>query len=97
AALTRRITPSVALSPAFMAVFMSSVRRVLSMGFGIRDSGFGKAREPATHWARPAPGYSAAAGDQYRRWRLVTSREVRRAWRFTAAAALRLRSWVGFS
>ena len=34
---------------------------------------------------------------QYRRWRLVTSRELRRAWRFTAAAALRLRSWVGFS
>src|SRR3546814_5655399 len=34
---------------------------------------------------------------QYRRWRLVTSSEVRRAWRCTAAAALRLRSWVGFS
>src|SRR3546814_14934881 len=34
---------------------------------------------------------------QYRRWRLVTSREVRRAWRFTAEAALRLRPWVGFS
>ena len=36
-------------------------------------------------------------GTQYRRWRLVTSRELRRIWRFTAAAALRLRSWVGFS
>src|SRR5690606_21947699 len=35
--------------------------------------------------------------DQYSRWRLVTSREARRDWRFTAAAALRLRSWVGFS
>ena len=34
---------------------------------------------------------------QYSRWRLVTSRELRRAWRLTAAAALRLRSWVGFS
>src|SRR3546814_15175766 len=34
---------------------------------------------------------------QYRRWCLVTSREVRRAWRFTAAAALRLRSRGGFS
>lgn len=35
--------------------------------------------------------------DQYRRLRLVTSREVRRIWRFTAAAAFRLRSCVGFS
>src|SRR5690606_23547847 len=47
---------------------------------------------------RPGRGAQRAGGpDQYRRWRLVTSREVRRAWRFTAAAALRLRSWVGFS
>src|SRR5690606_1082826 len=43
-----------------------------------------------------APRAGGAAG-QYRRWRLVTSRAARRAWRFTAAAALRLRSWVGFS
>ena len=35
--------------------------------------------------------------DQYMRWRLVTSRETRRRWRLTAAARLRLRSWVGFS
>ncbi len=35
--------------------------------------------------------------DQYKRLRLVTSREVRRILRFTAAAAFRLRSCVGFS
>ncbi len=43
------------------------------------------------------PAFAANHRAQYRRWRLVTSREARRAWRFTAAAALRLRSWVGFS
>src|SRR5690606_2683882 len=43
------------------------------------------------------PGTTMSAQAQYRRWRLVTSRDMRRIWRFTAAAALRLRSWVGFS
>ena len=36
---------------------------------------------------------AAAVKRQARR----TSRELRRDWRLTAAAALRLRSWVGFS
>ena len=48
---------------------------------------------------RPGMAALTAQGSayQYNRWRLVTSRELRRSWRFTAAAALRLRSWVGFS
>lgn len=50
---------------------------------------------PGARAGRAAAG--GPGGPQYRRWRLVTSRETRRAWRFTAAAALRLRSWVGFS
>ena len=44
-----------------------------------------------------AAGFAGLRRAQYRRWRLVTSRDERRIWRFTAAAALRLRSWVGFS
>jgi hypothetical protein len=40
----------------------------------------------------------AEAGEaQYRRVLRETSRERRRRWRLTAAARLRLRSWVGFS
>ena len=53
-----------------------------------------KHKKPAT-LARA--GFLQSEAAQYRRWRLVTSRDTRRAWRFTAAAALRLRSWVGFS
>ena len=56
--------------------------------FGLpRPRGFRPNRSPAQR----------SGLDQYRRWRLVTSRDMRRIWRFTAAAALRLRSWVGFS
>src|SRR5690606_10100917 len=58
-----------------------------------RRAGFG-----ALYTMRPRTGGMASAAQaQYRRWRLVTSRDMRRSWRFTAAAALRLRSWVGFS
>lgn len=53
-----------------------------------------KRKKPAT---RSVAGFRSNRVDQYNRWRLVTSREERRIWRFTAAAALRLRSCVGFS
>lgn len=56
-------------------------------------AGRGRLSGTATSASAGKPGAAA----QYMRWRLVTSREVRRAWRFTAAAALRLRSCVGFS
>src|SRR5690606_21773361 len=54
-------------------------------------------RVPASGMDHDRGAGRAGRPDQYMRWRLVTSREVRRTWRFTAAAALRLRSCVGFS
>ena len=111
AALASRITPRLCLSPLFIAAFMSSVSRCLRLmaeSLGWREAGptAMERKKPAAHLgaagllrSEPGPGQTAGRGerDQYRRWRLVTSREARRDWRFTAAAALRLRSWVGFS
>src|SRR3546814_2408751 len=62
-----------------------------SEGNGWKTKGRLRLRVPA--FGLPRAAGRAARPAQYRRWRLVTSRELRRAWRFTAAAALRLRSW----
>src|SRR5690606_36856400 len=67
--------------------------------------GAGQRKKPAARVRGRLDAWACATGlagrregrAQYRRWRLVTSREARRAWRFTAAAALRLGAWVGFS
>src|SRR5690606_12788487 len=60
AALTRRITPRLALSPPFMAAFMSSVRRCLRL-IGDCSVEIGEREKPATLARAGSRGYDATA------------------------------------